>query len=170
MNRIALVMIVRDEARSLERCLASALPWVDETVVVDTGSRDATIEIARRLGARVGHFAWSDDFAAARNAALALTDASWRLVLDGDEWISDGGDSLAALRARGARVHRPDQRRERVRRRPTARSATRRAGCRASCRAAFAIRAGCTSSRSPRCRAGACALVVGHDGYRAGAE
>ena len=99
MNRIALVMIVRDEARSLERCLVSALPWVDETVVVDTGSRDATIEIARRLGARVGRFAWSDDFSAARNAALALTDAPWRLVLDGDEWISDGGDSLAALRA-----------------------------------------------------------------------
>ena len=98
MNRIALVMIVRDEARSLERCLASALPWVDEAVVVDTGSRDATPEIARRLGARVGHFAWVDDFAAARNAALALTDAPWRLVLDADEWISDGAESLTALR------------------------------------------------------------------------
>jgi glycosyltransferase involved in cell wall biosynthesis len=99
MNRIALVMIVRDEARSLERCLASAMPWVDEAIVVDTGSRDATVGTARRLGARVGHFAWIDDFAAARNAALALTDAPWRLVLDGDEWISDGAESLAALRA-----------------------------------------------------------------------
>jgi len=98
MNRIALVMIVRDEARSLERCLASALPWVDEAVIVDTGSADATPEIARRLGARVGRFAWIDDFAAARNAALALTEAPWRLVLDADEWISDGAESLAALR------------------------------------------------------------------------
>ena len=116
MNRIALVMIVRDEARSLERCLESARPWVDETVVLDTGSLDATPEIARRLGARVAHFAWIDDFAAARNAALALTDAPWRLVLDADEWITHGGESLAALRRRGRRVHRPDQRRQPVRR------------------------------------------------------
>ena len=98
MNRIALVMIVRDEARCLERCLASALPWVDEAVVVDTGSHDATPEIARRLGARVESFAWCEDFSAARNAALALAQAPWRLVLDADEWIADGAESLAALR------------------------------------------------------------------------
>ena len=102
MNRIALVMIVRDEARSIERCLVSALPWVDETIVLDTGSLDATAEIARRLGARVESFRWSDDFSAARNAALALTDAPWRLVLDGDEWITEGGESLAALREQAA--------------------------------------------------------------------
>ena len=101
MNRIALVMIVRDEARSLARCLVSACPWVDEMVVLDTGSVDATPEIARRIGARVERFDWCDDFAAARNAALALTDAHWRLVLDGDEWISHGGEALAALRVPG---------------------------------------------------------------------
>ena len=101
MNRIALVMIVRDEARSLARCLVSACPWVDEMIVLDTGSVDATPEIARRVGARVERFDWCDDFAAARNAALALTDAHWRLVLDGDEWISHGGESLTALRAPG---------------------------------------------------------------------
>ena len=99
MNRIALVMIVRDEARSLERCLASARPWVDEMVVLDTGSVDATPQIAARMGARVSRFDWIDDFAAARNAALALTDASWRLILDGDEWIVDQGESLRALRS-----------------------------------------------------------------------
>jgi tetratricopeptide (TPR) repeat protein len=98
MNALALVMIVRDEARSLERCLESARAWVDEIVVVDTGSSDATPEIASRLGARVGSFAWCDDFSAARNAALALAEAPWRLVLDADEWIVAGADSLAALR------------------------------------------------------------------------
>ena len=98
MNALALVMIVRDEARSLERCIESARAWVDEIVVVDTGSTDATPEIARRLGARVGSFAWCDDFSAARNAALALAEAPWRLVLDADEWITAGADSLAALR------------------------------------------------------------------------
>jgi hypothetical protein len=98
MYRIALVMIVRDEERSLARCLDSAIPWVDEAVVLDTGSVDATVTMARRCGARVAPFTWSDDFAAARNAALALTDAPWRLVLDADEWITAGGDALASLR------------------------------------------------------------------------
>jgi hypothetical protein len=98
MHAIALVMIVRDEARSLARCLASARERVDEIVVLDTGSTDATAEIAAGFGARVERFAWCDDFAAARNAALALSDAPWRLVLDGDEWIADGADALAALR------------------------------------------------------------------------
>jgi len=98
MNRLDLVMIVRDEARCLERCLASARPWVDGIVVLDTGSVDATVEIARRHGARVGQFAWIDDFAAARNAALAASDAPWRLVLDADEWIAEGGESLAEVR------------------------------------------------------------------------
>ena len=102
MDRIALVIIVRDEARSLERCLVSACPWVDEMVVLDTGSVDATPEIARRFGARVERFEWTHDFSAARNAALALTDARWRLVLDGDEWITHGGAALGSLRRAGS--------------------------------------------------------------------
>ena len=102
MNTIALVMIARNEARCIERCLASARPWVDQLLVLDTGSTDATAAIARRCGARVARFDWVDDFAAARNAALALTDAPWRLVLDADEWIADGGAALAALRSQPA--------------------------------------------------------------------
>ncbi len=98
MNRIALVMIARDEARCIERCLVSARVWVDEMWVLDTGSSDATAEIAARCGARVAHFDWVEDFAAARNAALALTDADWCLVLDADEWIVRGGESITALR------------------------------------------------------------------------
>lgn len=95
-------MIVRDEARCLARCLESARPWVDEMIVLDTGSADATVEIARSAGARVAHFAWTFDFAEARNAALALCNADWRLVLDADEWIVGGGESLAALRQQAA--------------------------------------------------------------------
>jgi tetratricopeptide (TPR) repeat protein len=98
MSAIELVMIVRDEARCLERCLASVAPWVDAMLVVDTGSVDGTVAIARRAGARVARFAWIDDFAAARNAALAQSTAPWRLVLDADEWIAEAGESLAALR------------------------------------------------------------------------
>lgn len=98
MNRIALVMIARNEARSIERCLVSARAWVDEMWVLDTGSTDATAQIAEGCGATVAHFKWIDDFAAARNAALALTDADWCLVLDADEWVVRGGESIAALR------------------------------------------------------------------------
>lgn len=84
-------MIARDEARCIQRSLASARPWVDEMVVLDTGSRDDTVARAQAAGARVVRFDWTDDFAAARNHALAQTDADWRLVLDADEWIEAGG-------------------------------------------------------------------------------
>ncbi len=99
-HALALVMIVRNEARCLARCLASARPWVDEMVVLDTGSTDATREIAASGGARVLSAAWPDDFSAARNLALSHTTAPWRLVLDADEWIGTGGACLAALRTR----------------------------------------------------------------------
>ena len=92
-------MIARDEARCIERCLASVAPWMDEMRVLDTGSTDATAAIAARCGAVVHPFAWIDDFAAARNAALSFTQADWRLVLDADEWLVGGGPSLALLRA-----------------------------------------------------------------------
>lgn len=99
MHAVELVMIVRDEARCLARCLESVRPWVDAMLVVDTGSRDATPRIARECGARVASFEWVDDFAAARNHALALSEAAWRLQLDADEWVEGGGEALAALRA-----------------------------------------------------------------------
>ncbi len=96
--RVALVMIVRNEAARLVRALASVRNHVDEVVVLDTGSTDATVTLARSAGARVGRFAWCDDFAAARNAALDLADADWNVVLDADEWLLDGGRALLALR------------------------------------------------------------------------
>lgn len=96
---LALVMIVRDEARCIARCLASAAPHVDRMIVLDTGSTDDTVAIAEAAGAEVARFAWIDDFAAARNAALDLSDADWNLVLDADEWLAGGEDALAALGA-----------------------------------------------------------------------
>jgi len=98
MKRIALVMIARDEARCIERCLSSVRNAVDEMVVLDTGSSDDTVARARRAGARVHRGRWCDDFAAARNASLELTDADWALVLDADEWIAGGLTALQALR------------------------------------------------------------------------
>lgn len=94
----ALIVIARNEERCIQRCLASAKPHVDEIVLLDTGSTDRTIEIAREMQARVINFQWIDDFAAARNAALDATDATWRIVLDADEWLDDTGSLLHDLR------------------------------------------------------------------------
>ncbi|MBI3634974.1 MAG: glycosyltransferase family 2 protein, partial [Candidatus Rokubacteria bacterium] len=87
---ISLAMIARDEAARLPACLRSAAAAVDEIVVVDTGSRDATADIARAHGARVVGWAWRDDFAAARNEALAHATGDWVLVLDADERLAPG--------------------------------------------------------------------------------
>ena len=91
-------MIARNEAPRLVRALASARNHVDELVVLDTGSRDATVALARSAGARVGRFKWVDDFSAARNAALEFADADWNVVVDADEWIAEKGVELLALR------------------------------------------------------------------------
>ncbi|HYN59598.1 MAG TPA: glycosyltransferase family 2 protein [Rubrivivax sp.] len=94
MPSIALVMIARDEARCIERCLRSAAAHVDEICVLDTGSVDDTAALARLCGARVVPWSWCGDFAAARNAALDQTGCDWRLILDADEWIQGGAVSL----------------------------------------------------------------------------
>lgn len=83
--QLSLCLIVRDEAKTLARCLKSAQPWVGEIVVLDTGSTDDTVAIAESFGARVHHFTWCDDFSAARNAAIAHATRDWILMLDGDE-------------------------------------------------------------------------------------
>ena len=83
---IVATMIVRDEEEMLEDCLRSLLGVVDRTVVVDTGSVDGTVELARRLGAEVHHREWRDDFAWARNEALtAAGEIAWAVWIDADE-------------------------------------------------------------------------------------
>lgn len=84
---LSAALIVRDEARHLDDCLASIRDLVDEIVVVDTGSVDATPEIARAHGARVLHEPWRDDFAFARNVALAACTGEWALYIDADERV-----------------------------------------------------------------------------------
>lgn len=87
MTTLSLAMIVKNEAANLPRCLASVRNLVDEMVVVDTGSTDDTVAIAGSFGARVSHFDWIDDFAAARNESLRLCTGNWVLILDGDEAV-----------------------------------------------------------------------------------
>lgn len=89
-------MIVRNEAHTLARCLESVRDVVDQMVIVDTGSTDGTIALAKAYGAEVYHFAWCDDFAAARNEALRHACGEWILYLDADEVLAP--DSAGMLR------------------------------------------------------------------------
>jgi glycosyltransferase involved in cell wall biosynthesis len=68
--KISFCIIVKNEEEQLPRCLESVRSAVDEMIVVDTGSRDRTIDIAKTYGASVYSFEWCDDFSAARNEAL----------------------------------------------------------------------------------------------------
>ncbi len=94
---ISLAVIVRDEAARLPALLDGHRGLWDEAVVVDTGSLDDSASVAAAHGARVETFAWIDDFAAARNAALAACAGRWALVLDADEHIAPADQ--ARLRA-----------------------------------------------------------------------
>ena len=85
---LSLCMIMRDNAHILESCLGSIKPWVDEMVLVDTGSRDESPEIARKMGARVIEFPWCDDFSAARNESLRHAQGRWIFWMDTDDTIS----------------------------------------------------------------------------------
>jgi glycosyltransferase involved in cell wall biosynthesis len=95
---LALVVIARDAESSIRRLLETVTPWVDRVLVLDTGSTDETRQVAARLSASVESLAWTDDFSAARNAALDLAAADWHLVLDADEWLIEGGEFLRQLR------------------------------------------------------------------------
>jgi tetratricopeptide (TPR) repeat protein len=82
---LSLCMIVKDEQEMLPRCLAAVRDAVDEIVVVDTGSSDRTIEIAREFGARVIEREWTGSFADARNVSFEAATGDWLLYLDADE-------------------------------------------------------------------------------------
>lgn len=86
---LSVSMIVRDEATRLPGCIAALKPIASEVCIVDTGSIDDTVAVAQGLGCRVSTVAWSDDFAAARNAALVPCQYPWILSIDADEIIAE---------------------------------------------------------------------------------
>lgn len=95
-DRISLCLIVKDEAAYLARAIESSRAAADEIIVVDTGSRDDSLSIAHRLGAKVFHFRWRGDFSAARNFALEQAAGEWILFLDADEEFA--GEDAQKLR------------------------------------------------------------------------
>ena len=87
--KISLCIIVKDEGRGLEEFLLYHKDLVDEIIVVDTGSTDNTIEIARKYTDKIFNFKWNDDFSAARNYSISKALGDWILWLDPDEIISE---------------------------------------------------------------------------------
>jgi cytochrome c-type biogenesis protein CcmH/NrfG len=85
MAGVSAALIVRDESAFIEGCLRSLAGSVDEIVLVDTGSCDDTIAVASRFPIQLHHFAWCDDFSAARNFALERASGDWILCIDADE-------------------------------------------------------------------------------------
>lgn len=99
MISISLCMIVKDEEETLARCLDSVRGLVDEIIIVDTGSRDRTKEIAGRYTDRIYDFEWKDDFSAARNFGLAQAEMEYCMWLDADDVIPPvEGGMLAELK------------------------------------------------------------------------
>ncbi|MDE6968102.1 MAG: glycosyltransferase [Clostridia bacterium] len=86
---LGLSMIVKNESEVLERVLKNVLSFVDEIVIVDTGSTDGTIDIAKKYTDKVYTFEWNDDFSAARNFALSKVESDYWMWLDADDLVPE---------------------------------------------------------------------------------
>ena len=85
MITISLCLIVKNEEKTLERCLRSVDGIPDEIVIVDSGSEDTTKAIAGRFTSRIFDFEWVDNFSAARNYSFAQATMDYILWLDADD-------------------------------------------------------------------------------------
>ncbi|WP_379157267.1 glycosyltransferase [Paenibacillus sp. sgz5001063] len=82
---VSVCLIVKNEEKNIEQCLRSVFAFTRDIIVVDTGSGDATIEIAKRFTNKVFNFCWNDSFSEARNFALSKASQPYILIMDADE-------------------------------------------------------------------------------------
>ncbi|MDV4150902.1 glycosyltransferase [Clostridium sp. AL.422] len=95
---LSLCMIVKNEENTLSRCLESVKDIVDEIILVDTGSTDNTVEIAKGYGAKVFFYKWDNSFANARNYSLSKASKDWILIMDADdELVKEDKDKVNLL-------------------------------------------------------------------------
>lgn len=85
--KISLCVICKNEERNIKRCLEGVSAVVDEMIVVDTGSTDNTIEVAKESGADVYVYVWDNNFSNAKNYALEQAKNEWIIFLDADEYV-----------------------------------------------------------------------------------
>ncbi len=96
MSRLCIIILTKNEEKDIEAAIQNARQCADEVLVVDSGSTDRTVELAKKNGARVVFREWDNDFAAQRNFALTQTEADWVLYLDADERMN--AELLAAVK------------------------------------------------------------------------
>ena len=89
MITVSLCMIVKNEEENLGKCLKSLQGIVDEMIVVDTGSEDRTVDIAKEFGAKVYDFKWTGDFSEARNYSFSLATCDYIYSADADEELDE---------------------------------------------------------------------------------
>ncbi|NLD35388.1 MAG: tetratricopeptide repeat protein, partial [Desulfatiglans sp.] len=93
-NTISCCMIVKNEEKYLDKCLASVKGYVDELIIVDTGSTDSTVDIAKKYTDKVYFHPWENSFSKARNQALSYATCDWVFQIDGDEELMEGSGEL----------------------------------------------------------------------------
>ena len=86
---LSVIMIVKNEEQELSHCLECVKGLADEILIVDTGSTDNTVAIARACGAKVISDPWQDDFSRARNRSIEEASGQWLLWLDADDRLAD---------------------------------------------------------------------------------
>ncbi len=86
--RLSAVMLMRDEEKNLPRCLDSIKGICDEIIIVDTGSEDNSIRIAKKYGAKIYKHPWEDDFSLHRNQSIGYATGDWVFVIDCDEELT----------------------------------------------------------------------------------
>ena len=91
---LSVCLIVKDEEEVLKRCLGCVEKFADEIVIVDTGSRDGTVDIAKNFTDKVYFFEWCDDFSAARNFAFGKATCDYVMWLDADDVVTDENCAL----------------------------------------------------------------------------
>ena len=103
---ISACMMVKNEEKNLPRALESIKDWVDEIIVVDTGSSDRTVEIAQGFGAKIYHHPWENDFSKHRNQSISYASGDWILILDADEELDqESAPQLSKLTTAPPEVH-----------------------------------------------------------------
>lgn len=87
--KLSACMIAKNEEKNITKCIESYKDVVKEIIVVDTGSTDKTVEIAKSMGAKVFHYTWKNNFSDAKNFAINQAKGEWILFLDADEYFAN---------------------------------------------------------------------------------